>query len=77
MLFLSLALYTHCHHLSFPRVTDTKTTVFASGAKETSIVIPADVVDEVRVVIHCDQSFSSTHIPDYDQIITTCVVKHT
>lgn len=65
-------LYTHSHHLSLARVTNTKTPIFASCAKQASVVIPADVVDEVWVIFHCDQWLSGAHIPDYDQVITAC-----
>lgn len=69
--FSSILCYnTYRHHLVFPGITHSKATVLAGGAEQATIVVPADVIDEIRMVIHCDQGFASAHIPDDDQIIT-------
>lgn len=61
---------TYRQHLVFARITHSDTAVFAGGTEEAAVVVPADVVDEVRMLVHSDQRFSSAHIPDDDQIIT-------
>lgn len=68
----SFLLYTYSHHLSLAGITDTKTPIFASCAKQASVVVPADVIDEVWVIFHCDQWLARAHVPDYNQIITAC-----
>lgn len=49
---ISFFLYTHSDYLSLAGVTNTKAAVFASCAKQASVVVPADVVDEVWVIFH-------------------------
>lgn len=61
---------TYRHHFAFPGIAHSEATVLAGGTEKATIVVPADIVDEIRMVIHCDQGFSSAHIPDDDQIIT-------
>ena len=61
---------THRDHLSLAGVADPQPAVLAGGAEQAAVAVPADVVDEVRVVVHGDQGLPSAHVPDYNQIIT-------
>lgn len=61
---------TYRNHLPFAGVAHTQTSVLAGGAKQTAVPVPADAVDEVRVVVHGEQRLPRSHVPDYDQVIT-------
>lgn len=60
------AALTHRNHLSLARVAHTQTSVLAGGAKQAAVSVPADAVDEVWVVVHGEQRFPRSHVPDYD-----------
>lgn len=60
---------THRNHLPFAGVTHTQTPVLAGGAKQAAVSVPADAVDEVRVVVHGEQRLPRSHVPDDDQVI--------
>ena len=61
---------THRDHLSLAGVTYTEASVFTGGAEQAAVTVPADVVDEVWVVVHGDERLASSHVPDYYQVIT-------
>lgn len=60
---------THRHHLPLAGVADAQTSVFAGGAKQAAVSVPADAVDEVWVVVHGDEGLACAHVPDYDQVV--------
>lgn len=61
--------FTYSNHFPFAGVTHTQTSVFASGAEQAAVSVPADAVDEVRVVVHGEQGLPRAHVPDDDQVI--------
>lgn len=61
---------THRHHLPLAGVAHAQTSVLAGGAEQAAVPVPADAVDEVRVVVHGDEGLARPHVPDYNQIIT-------
>lgn len=63
-------LLTDRNHLPLARVADAQTSVLAGGAKQAAVSVPADAVDEVRVVVHGDEGLARPHVPDYNQVIT-------
>lgn len=63
-------LFTHRNHLPLAGVADTQTSVLTGGAKQATVSVPADAVDEVWVVVHGEEGLSSPHIPDDYQVIT-------
>lgn len=68
--FVCSFLFTHCNHLPLAGVTDTQTSVLTGGAKQATVSVPADAVDEVWVVVHGEEGLTSPHIPDDYQVIT-------
>lgn len=61
---------THRHHLPLAGVAHAQPPVLAGGAEQAAVPVPADAVDEVRVVVHGDEGLARPHVPDYNQIIT-------
>lgn len=61
--------FTHRHHLPLAGVADTQTSILTGGAKQAAVAVPADAVNEVWVVVHGDERFSCSHVPDDDQVI--------
>lgn len=61
---------THRHHLPLAGVAHAQTAVLAGGAEQAAVPVPADAVDEVRVVVHGDEGLARPHVPDYDQVVT-------
>lgn len=61
---------THRHHLPLAGIAHAQAAVLAGGAEQAAVSVPADAVDEVRVVVHGDEGLTCAHVPDDDQIIT-------
>lgn len=60
----------HRNHLPLAGIADPQTPVLTGGAKQASIMVPADAVDEVWVVVHGDEGLASPHVPDDNEVIT-------
>ena len=65
--------FTHRHHLPLAGVAHTQASVLTGGAEQAAVSVPADAVDEVRVVVHGDEGLACAHVPDYNQVVTAWV----